>query len=187
MFCPNCGKEIEDGVKFCGECGAAIEASAAEAVSSSEVLNSEPASREETELTFKKKRFSNWTMTVNEIVTVVRSDGVNLTIEESNTKYTGGDNNKKWAFPISKVPRVRRKYKAGRENLPLLRCRNRSAGRSQSYRRVEIFSCRGGQRRQLRGVSADGKNNRNRCDSRGGYYYRSERPLLTQRFNRRII
>ena len=103
MFCPNCGKEIEDGAKFCGECGAAIEASAAEVVPSSEALNSESASREEAELTFRKKRFSNWTMTINEIVTVVKSDGVNLTIEESNTKYTGGDKNKKWAFPISEV------------------------------------------------------------------------------------
>lgn len=28
MFCPNCGKEIEDGAKFCGECGAALNSDA---------------------------------------------------------------------------------------------------------------------------------------------------------------
>ena len=24
MYCPNCGKEVEDGALFCGECGAKI-------------------------------------------------------------------------------------------------------------------------------------------------------------------
>ena len=28
MFCPNCGKEIEDGAKFCSECGAALNSEA---------------------------------------------------------------------------------------------------------------------------------------------------------------
>ena len=25
MFCPNCGKQIQDGMKFCTNCGAKVE------------------------------------------------------------------------------------------------------------------------------------------------------------------
>lgn len=42
MFCPNCGKEIADGAKFCGSCGTKIEPAPKQEQPKAEPLKAQP-------------------------------------------------------------------------------------------------------------------------------------------------
>lgn len=58
MFCPECGKEVEDNAMFCGECGAPLGGSVDEAEAETVIINTEGQSKQTEQVTFESEPIS---------------------------------------------------------------------------------------------------------------------------------
>lgn len=102
MFCPNCGKELEDGAKFCGECGADLAEEQTAEVAAEAAGSAAHQSADAVEFSFEKgKMIGN--IVYRRTVTEATVSGDRIAISQSVKKIFRKERTETWERDRSRI------------------------------------------------------------------------------------